>query len=121
MAQRTARADPSNEAKKPSPAVSTSIPAREERSDRRMVLKHDLTPSAVPELGRALCRLYDVREEDRREDPIERHFLLADLRQETTDLGDDRVTSDPPRLECSTTRAPGILLATKHPVSGRTS
>jgi hypothetical protein len=92
-----------------------------------VVPQSHLTPAAIPKLGRALRRVDDVGEEDRGEDPIERRLLLADLGQETTKLADDRVTSripvevGPPRLECSTTRAPGILLATKWPVSGSTS
>ena len=88
-AQRIARAGPSNVAKNPSPAVSTSRPSKRASSRRtdRVVLLEQLAPAAVAELGGALGRADDVGEEHRREHAVGRRVSrmpgqeLADLRR----------------------------------------
>ena len=95
-AQRIARAGPSNTAKKPSPAVSISSPAKRSSSRRTTAWccstrrDHAESPSAPSRL----CRADDVGEEDRGEDPI------GDRRrpgacEELLDLVQERLGVDP--------------------------
>ena len=71
-AQRTARAGPSNVARKPSPVVLVSFPrkARQFLSHNGVIRVQKIAPARVPKLGGALGGGGDVDEEHRRQDPI---------------------------------------------------
>ena len=91
-AQRIARAGPSNEAKKPSPAVSSSRPRKRAswRAHDGVVPLEQLAPAAVAELGRLCGRADDVGEEDGREHAVGLGGIpaaaLADSGEEALDL-----------------------------------
>ena len=72
LAQRTARAGPSNVARKPSPAVSTSRPRKRSSSARTSAwcCSSSSRQRAVAERGRALGRADDVGEQHRRQDAV---------------------------------------------------
>ncbi len=86
--QRIARAGPSKEARKPSPAVSASFPRKRLswRRTRSWWRSSSLPPGAVAERGGALGRAHDVGEEDGGQHPVGLGLLpgarLPDLGQE---------------------------------------
>ncbi len=86
MAQRIARAGPSNVAKKPSPAVSDleAVPAAEAVSDDRVMLLEQTLVPVVPHLGLFLRRSHDVREQDGRQHGVE----LGRVRLDADELPD---------------------------------
>ena len=86
-AHRIARAGPSNVAKKPSPAVSISVPRYRARDPNdAVVVLHERAPRGVTAGGCDRGRLDDVGEEDRREVSVEFHFLPMERRDEALDL-----------------------------------
>ena len=95
-AQRIARAGPSNVAKKPSPAVSTSRPSnRSELAPHGgVVLLDEVAPAPVPELRRLRGRADEIGEEHGGEHAIAACLPRA-TRQELPNLGDRLVWVEP--------------------------
>ena len=126
-AQRTARAGPSNAARKPSPAVSTSRP-RKRSSSRRTAASwvlEQLAPAAVAELDGPLGRADDVGEEDGGQHAVGlRHRPragqeLLDLVGELVDVR--RRRSSGRRREARRTSRPGSWTARYRPSATLTS
>ena len=91
MAQRTARAGPSNVARNPSPTTLTSFPPNRSscRRTTRLWSASRRLPADVAELGGASRRSDDVGEQDRREHSP-RIGRGSDTRDEVLDLRHDR-------------------------------
>ena len=96
-AHRIARAGPSNAAKNPSPAVSTSRPRKrvELAPDDGVMPLDELAPRPVAELRRLSRRADDVGEQDGREDASGSTSRGRATGQELLDLVDNRVASRP--------------------------